>query len=127
MYEYRAIIENKVGILYGIICVRSLYCVLRVIQLQYNIAIKPGENKGLHSIIVKAFKLKDSRTNGILSLELTSFNDNPISHDSDNDTTGRSRALGKILIDADADTPICKWNGSSAISMDEKIYGLLAI
>src|ERR671921_16940 len=105
------VIENKIK-LYGII-VLAASTVLLASNSGYNIiAIKPGENKGLHYQLSKPseFKHLSTQWNSFSRIDVTRQIDH---HDSHNDSSGRSRALAAIAIDADADTPVFKWNGST--------------
>src|SRR5919112_1701967 len=106
------VIENKIK-LYGII-VLAASTVLLASNSGYNIiAIKPGENKGLHYQLSKPseFEHLSTQWNSFSRIDVTRQIDH---HDSHNDSSGRSRALAAIAIDADADTPVFKWNGSTA-------------
>ena len=106
------VIENKIK-LYGII-VLAASTVLLASNSGYNIiAIKPGENKGLHYQLSKPseFEHLSTQWNSFSRIDVTRQIDH---HNSDNDSSGRSRALAAIAIDADADTPVFKWNGSTA-------------
>jgi predicted membrane-bound spermidine synthase len=107
------IIENKIK-LSGII-VLAASAILLAVNTDANIlAIKPGENKGLHYQLEKPSEFEH------LSTQWNSFSRIDVTrqlHPQDNDddhNNGRSRALSAIAIDADADTPVFKWNGSSA-------------
>src|SRR5919199_93756 len=78
------------------------------------LAIQPGEVKGLHyQLINPAFKHLSTQWNSFSRIDVTkqmyfqNSNNNA-------DNNGRSKALAAIAIDADADTPIFKWNGSIA-------------
>src|SRR5919112_921748 len=105
------VIENKIK-LYGIIVLASS-TVLLASNSGYNIiAIKPGENKGLHYQLSKPseFEHLSTQWNSFSRIDVTRQIDH---HDSHNDSSGRSRALAAIAIDADADTPVFKWNGST--------------
>jgi predicted membrane-bound spermidine synthase len=115
------VIENKIK-LYGIIVLAASTVVL-VANTDSNIlAIKPGENKGLHYQLAKPsiFEHLSTQWNSFSRIDVT----RQIQHhqDSDNDNSGRSRALAAIAIDADADTPVFKWNGSSADLLWMKKY-----
>jgi hypothetical protein len=102
-YEFPIDVIERKSIVYGIIFI-SASTVILVVNLSLNaLAIPPGENKGLHSY------LADPSNNKHLSAQWNSF--------SRVDVIGynnyaRSRSIGSILIDADALTPILKWNGS---------------
>ena len=107
VYEYQSIIEKK--LVFCGISFLSISIVLLVINSNYNVlAIKAGENKGLYSIQAnKNSNLKDLSTswNSFSRIDVILYNDSI--------RNIQSRSLGKILIDADAVTPILKWNGSS--------------
>src|ERR687886_2985701 len=87
--------------------------VLLIVNTGSNIlAIQPGEVKGLHyQLINPAFKHLSTQWNSLSRIDVTkqmyfqNSNNNA-------DNNGRSKALAAIAIDADADTPIFKWNGS---------------
>src|SRR5215217_5703308 len=107
------IIENKIK-LSGII-VLAASAILLAVNTDANIlAIKPGENKGLHYQLAKPseFEHLSTQWNSFSRIDVTRQL-NPQDSD-DGDNNGRSRALSAIAIDADADTPVFKWNGSSA-------------
>jgi predicted membrane-bound spermidine synthase len=114
------VIENKIK-LYGIIVLAASTVLLAANSGSNIIAIKPGENKGLHYQLSKPSEFEH------LSTQWNSFSRIDVTrqihhHDSNNDNTGRSRALAAIAIDADADTPVFKWNGSSADLLWMKKY-----
>ena len=107
------VIENKIK-LSGII-VLAASAILLATNTDANIlAIKPGENKGLHYQLEKPseFEHLSTQWNSFSRIDVTRQL-HPQDSD-DNDNNGRSRALSAIAIDADADTPVFKWNGSSA-------------
>jgi predicted membrane-bound spermidine synthase len=107
------VIENKIK-LSGII-VLAASAILLATNTDANIlAIKPGENKGLHYQLAKPseFEHLSTQWNSFSRIDVTRQL-NPQDSD-DGDNNGRSRALSAIAIDADADTPVFKWNGSSA-------------
>jgi predicted membrane-bound spermidine synthase len=108
------IIENKIK-LSGIV-VLAASAILLAVNTDANIlAIKPGENKGLHYQLAKPseFEHLSTQWNSFSRIDLTRQL-HPQDSDNDDDNNGRSRALSAIAIDADADTPVFKWNGSSA-------------
>src|ERR671933_1619062 len=74
-------------------------------NFSFNIlAIPPGENKGLNSY------LADSSNNKHLSAQWNSFSRiDVIGH---NNINAKSSSIASILIDADALTPLPRWNGS---------------
>jgi predicted membrane-bound spermidine synthase len=107
------VIENKIK-LSGII-VLAASAILLATNTDANIlAIKPGENKGLHYQLAKPseFEHLSTQWNSFSRIDVTRQLNLQDSDDGDNN--GRSRALSAIAIDADADTPVFKWNGSSA-------------
>jgi predicted membrane-bound spermidine synthase len=107
------VIENKIK-LSGII-VLAASAILLATNTDANIlAIKPGENKGLHYQLEKPseFEHLSTQWNSFSRIDVTRQLHPQYSDDDDNN--GRSRALSAIAIDADADTPVFKWNGSSA-------------
>lgn len=108
-----SVIENKIK-LSGII-VLAASAILLATNTDANIlAIKPGENKGLHYQLEKPseFEHLSTQWNSFSRIDVTRQL-HPQDSDDDNNN-GRSRALSAIAIDADADTPVFKWNGSSA-------------
>ena len=72
------------------------------------LAIQVGENKGLRSVQTNPSNLKD------LSTMWNSFSRIDVIVNNNTIKSSASRSLAGILIDADALTPILKWNGSSA-------------
>jgi predicted membrane-bound spermidine synthase len=97
--------EKKL-IAYGIIFL-SVSTALLGANFSFNIlAIPPGENKGLNSY------LSDPSNNKHLSAQWNSFSRIDVIGHNDIDTM--SRTIGSILIDADALTPLLRWNGSIA-------------
>ena len=77
------------------------------------ISIKPGEKKGLH------YQLSNPSNFEHLFTEWNSFSKIDVTRQLHNttqsqsfDASGRSRALAAIAIDADADTPVIRWNGT---------------
>jgi predicted membrane-bound spermidine synthase len=116
----KPVIENKIK-LYGIIVLAAATVLLAANSDSNIIAIKPGENKGLHYQLSKPSEFEHLLTqwNSFSRIDVT----RQIHHnESDNDNTGRSRALAAIAIDADADTPVFKWNGSSTDLLWMKKY-----
>jgi predicted membrane-bound spermidine synthase len=116
----KPVIENKIK-LYGIIVLAAATVLLAANSDSNIIAIKPGENKGLHYQLSKPseFEHLSTQWNSFSRIDVT----RQIHHnESDNDNTGRSRALAAIAIDADADTPVFKWNGSSTDLLWMKKY-----
>jgi predicted membrane-bound spermidine synthase len=112
--SHAPIIENKIK-LSGII-VLAASAILLAVNTDANIlAIKPGENKGLHYQLEKPseFEHLSTQWNSFSRIDVTRQL-HPQDNDDDDHNNGRSRALSAIAIDADADTPVFKWNGSSA-------------
>jgi Spermine/spermidine synthase domain len=72
------------------------------------LAIQPGEIKGLHYQLTNPsiFKHLSTQWNSFSRIDVTK----QMSYH--NNSTGRSKTLAQIAIDADADTPVFKWNGS---------------
>lgn len=77
------------------------------------VSIKPGEKKGLH------YQLSNPSGFEHLFTEWNSFSRIDVTRQVHNttqpqslDSSGRSRALAAIAIDADADTPVIRWNGT---------------
>jgi spermine/spermidine synthase len=78
------------------------------------LAIQPGEIKGLHYQLANPsiFKHLSTNWNSFSRIDVTRQmyyhnNGNP-------DESGRSKTLAQVAIDADADTPVFRWNGSIA-------------
>jgi hypothetical protein len=114
------VIENKIKF-YGIIVLAASTVLLAANADSNILAIKPGENKGLHWQLANPsiFEHLSTQWNSFSRIDVTRL----IHHqDSDDDSSGRSRALAAITIDADADTPVFKWNGSSADLLWMKKY-----
>jgi hypothetical protein len=93
---------------YGFI-VLCVSAVLLAANLHSNIlAIQPGDSKGLRYLLANPAGYKDASTkwNSFSRIDV-------VKHTGDIRKTG-FRDLASILIDADALTPILKWNGSSS-------------
>jgi hypothetical protein len=78
------------------------------------LAIQPGEIKGLHYQLTNPsiFKHLSTQWNSFSRIDVTKQMNY---HNNDNaDNTGRSKTLAQIAIDADADTPVFRWNGSNS-------------
>jgi hypothetical protein len=78
------------------------------------VSIKPGEKKGLY------YQLSNPAGFEHLFTEWNSFSRIDVTRQIHNttqsqslDSSGRSRTLAAIAIDADADTPVMRWNGTS--------------
>lgn len=93
----------KTSAIYGFILL-SASGLLLVANIQSSIlAIQPGENKGLYRMLISP-----STHDSVLSTKWNSFSRiDVVSKTSD-------RQIASILIDADALTPILRWNGSTA-------------
>jgi hypothetical protein len=112
------VIENKVKI-YGIVII-GVSAVLLAVNINSNVfAIQPGISKGLYYQLAKPseFQHLSTQWNSFSRIDVTKqihhYNSTDARAINDNsDNTGRSRALASIIIDADADTPVFKWNGS---------------
>ncbi|HZC20331.1 MAG TPA: hypothetical protein VE223_01680, partial [Nitrososphaeraceae archaeon] len=99
--------ERKL-VLYGVLLI-SVCTVLFAVNLSSNIlAIPPGENKGLHSLLADPSNYKD------LSTQWNSFSRVDVIRHNDSVNNNGSRFLASVLIDADALTPILRWNGSNS-------------
>ena len=86
------------------IIVLSISTILVAANIQSSVlTIQPGENKGLHRILANS-----STHDDVLLTKWNSFSRIDVIN-----KTGL-RQIASILIDADALTPILKWNGSSA-------------
>lgn len=102
---------------YGIIVLTASAMLLAAHTAGYNniLAIQPGQNKGLHYQLANPsmFEHLSTQWNSFSRIDVT----RGIPHHNpgyNNDLTGRSRSLATIAIDADADTPVFRWNGSIA-------------
>ena len=112
-------IENKVKI-YGMICLGAA-AILLAINIDSNVlAIEPGISKGLYYQLAKPseFQHLSTQWNSFSRIDVTrqthhNINAEDASLNNSTENTGRSRALASIVIDADADTPVFRWNGSS--------------
>jgi hypothetical protein len=96
-------IEKKL-ILYAVLLISGSTILLIVNFSSHIMAIPPGENKGLNSY------LADPSNNKHLSAKWNSFSRIDVIGNNNIDTG--SRKVASILIDADALTPILRWNGS---------------
>ena len=112
-------IENKVKI-YGMVCLGAT-AILLAINIESNVfAIEPGITKGLYYQLAKPseFQHLSTQWNSFSRIDVTrqthhNFTAEDASLNNSTENTGRSRALASIVIDADADTPVFRWNGSS--------------
>jgi spermidine synthase len=97
----------------GMILVFSLVLTLNSYHTNL-ITIKPGDKKGLYYQLSNEtnFQHLSTEWNSFSRIDVTrqinNFNSNP-----NQDRAGRSHALAAIAIDADADTPVIRWNGTS--------------
>jgi hypothetical protein len=112
----RLVIGNKIKF-YGIIVLfASSILLVANAAPGYNhiLAIQPGQNKGLHYQLAKPsmFEHLSTQWNSFSRIDVTRgiYNHNT---GNNNDDTGKSRSLAAIAIDADADTPVLRWNGST--------------
>src|SRR5215207_2985726 len=111
-------IEKKVRI-YGILVLGSA-AILLVINVDSNVfAIEPGISKGLHYQLAKPLEFQHLSTqwNSFSRIDVTrqirhDYNTEPALLNNSTENTGRSKAVASIIIDADADTPVFRWNGS---------------
>ena len=111
-------IENKVKI-YGAIILASA-TVLLAFNISSNFfAIEPGISKGLHYQLAKPLEFQHLSTqwNSFSRIDVTrqirhDYNTEAALLNNSTENTGRSKALASIIIDADADTPVFRWNGS---------------
>ncbi|HEU4821804.1 MAG TPA: hypothetical protein VFS97_00105 [Nitrososphaeraceae archaeon] len=111
-------IENKVKI-YGAIILASA-TVLLAFNISSNFfAIEPGISKGLHYQLSKPLEFQHLSTqwNSFSRIDVTrqirhDYNTEAALLNNSTENTGRSKALASIIIDADADTPVFRWNGS---------------
>src|SRR5262249_12118434 len=101
----RFVIEKKSAFFgFVVLCVSA---VLLATNSHFNIlAIQSGDNKGLRYLLANPADYTDSSTkwNSFSRIDV-------VTHTSNFSKTG-FRDLASILIDADALTPILKWNGS---------------
>ena len=111
-------IENKLKI-YGIMVFGSA-AILLVINIDLNVfAIEPGISKGLYYQLAKPQEYQHLSTqwNSFSRIDVTNqtyhnYNNEAAFQNTSSENTGRSKALASIIIDADADTPVFRWNGS---------------
>lgn len=111
-------IENKLKI-YGIMVFGSA-AILLVINIDFNVfAIEPGISKGLYYQLAKPQEYQHLSTqwNSFSRIDVTNqthhnYNNEGAFQNTSSENTGRSKALASIIIDADADTPVFRWNGS---------------
>jgi hypothetical protein len=100
----RAALKEKKSILYGVAVICGCMALLIMNFGDNMLAIPAGENKGLNS------QLAHNSNNEHLSAQWNSFSRvDVIGHHNIN---AKSRSIGSILIDADALTPLLRWNGS---------------
>ncbi|MFZ0742135.1 MAG: hypothetical protein WAM54_11130, partial [Nitrososphaeraceae archaeon] len=111
-------IESKAKI-YGIIVLGSATLLL-AFNISSNVfAIEPGISKGLYYQLAKPseFQHLSTQWNSFSRIDVSrqihhDYNAETSSSNSSTNNTGRSKALASIIIDADADTPVFRWNGS---------------
>lgn len=111
--QFRTKLTRLLLVSLGLVTIFSLVLTLGSLHADL-ISIKPGDKKGLY------YQLSDPERFEHLFTEWNSFsridvtrqlqdiNQSQILHSS-----GRSRAIAAIAIDADADTPVIRWNGTS--------------
>jgi hypothetical protein len=104
------IIENKIK-LYGIIMLAASAVLLAANIARPNLlAIQPGVNKGLHvELTNSSFKHLSTQWNSFSRIDVTRNIHSP-------------KVLAEVRIDADAVTPIFRWNGSSIDNQWVKEY-----
>ncbi len=101
--KFEFVLNLRTTVISGIV-VLFISSVLLIANIESNaLSIKPGENKGLHRIL-----LDPSTRQDLLSTKWNSFSRIDVINN-----TG-ARQIASILIDADALTPILKWNGSTS-------------
>jgi spermine/spermidine synthase len=112
-HENRKQLIRLLSISLGLVIIFSLILVLSTSHANL-ISIKPGEKKGLY------YQLSNPTDFEHLFTEWNSFSRIDVTRQIHNatqsqslDTSGRSRTLAAIAIDADADTPVIRWNGTS--------------
>lgn len=111
-------IESKTKI-YGIIVLGSATLLL-AFNISSNVfAIEPGISKGLYYQLAKPseFQHLSTQWNSFSRIDVSrqihhDYNAETSSSNSSTINAGRSKALASIIIDADADTPVFRWNGS---------------
>lgn len=111
-HENRKQLIRLLAVSLGLVIIFSLILALSTSHANL-ISIKPGEKKGLY------YQLSNPTGFEHLFTEWNSFSRIDVTRQIHNtnqsqslDTSGRSRALAAIAIDADADTPVIRWNGT---------------
>jgi hypothetical protein len=111
-HENRKQLIRLLAVSLGLVIIFSLILVLSTSHANV-ISIKPGEKKGLY------YQLSNPAGFEHLFTEWNSFSRIDVTRQIHNttqsqglDASGRSRALAAIAIDADADTPVIRWNGT---------------
>ena len=102
--------------LYGVIVMIAsiVLLIVTITTAGYNnniLAIQPGESKGLH------YQLSNTSTYEHLLTRWNSFSRIDVTkqvHSSASSSSSSDRVLASIIIDADAVTPLIRWNGSLA-------------
>lgn len=104
--------------------IRAIILASATVLLAFNIssnffAIEPGISKGLHYQLSKPLEFQHLSTqwNSFSRIDVTrqirhDYNTEAALLNNSTENTGRSKALASIIIDADADTPVFRWNGS---------------
>ena len=92
-----------------------IFCLILAFSPSHSeiLSIKPGEKKGLYYQLINPenFEHLFTEWNSFSRIDVTRQVQNITSWHS-SDSSGRSRALASIAIDADADTPVIRWNGT---------------
>ena len=113
------IIDYKTRLYGAIVMIAStVLLIVTITTAGYNnnsniLAIQPGESKGLH------YQLSNTSTYEHLLTRWNSFSRIDITkqiHSSSSSSSSSDRVLASIIIDADAVTPVLRWNGSLADS-----------
>jgi hypothetical protein len=96
----------------GLVITFSLILALNSLNTEL-VSIKPGEKKGLYYQLSNpaGFEHLFTGWNSFSRIDVTRQIHNTTQPQS-LDSSGRSRALAAIAIDADADTPVMRWNGT---------------
>ena len=92
-----------------------IFCLILALSSSHSemLSIKPGEKKGLYYQLTNPenFEHLFTEWNSFSRIDVTrQIPNTTLSHSLD--SSGRSRALASIAIDADADTPVIRWNGT---------------
>ena len=111
--QFRTQIIRLLLVSLGVVVISSMILTLSSSHADL-ISIKPGDRKGLH------YQLSDPQHFEHLFTEWNSFSRIDVTRQLQNTdqseilhSSGRSRAIAAIAIDADADTPVIRWNGTT--------------